>query len=72
MRKLLFAAAIAMTTAVGCQSEPGPKMEGEAPPVKEGEGIEVQAPGVDVKVGGGDGVEVKAPGADVEVKQEPE
>jgi hypothetical protein len=35
---------------------------------EEGGGIEIQAPGVDVKVERDKGVEVKAPGVDVEAR----
>lgn len=51
-----FALLLASSSLVGCD-RPAPK----AP---EKPAVDIQAPGVDVKVGGGD-VEVKAPGVDV-------
>ena len=47
-----------------------PSVDVEAPNTKVDigdDGIKVDAPGVDVKVGGGDGVQVDAPGAHVDL-----
>ena len=61
---LLFAALIALT---GCNSQDS-KPEDSKPPVP----LHIEAPGVDVQIGGGEGVKVDAPGADVEVGKENE
>jgi uncharacterized lipoprotein NlpE involved in copper resistance len=46
---------------VGCDKQSGNKVDANKP-------VEVNAPGVQVKVGGEGGVEVKAPGVEVETK----
>jgi hypothetical protein len=67
MRFAIFGFCLSLILAVGCQKKTEPPV---APPSEPGKGIEIEAPGVDVKVGGGEGVDVKTPGADVEVKKE--
>jgi hypothetical protein len=59
----ILAATFALT---GCESNPPPAAPPPPPPRKAN--VDVQAPGVDVKVGEG-GVDVKAPGADVQVEK---
>jgi hypothetical protein len=51
---------------IGCDR---PAAKGPATPAPEKPAVDIQAPGVDVKVGGGD-VEVKAPGVDVNTSPE--
>ena len=62
----------ALFSLAGCSSEPPPatppSTPAVAPPPPAGSGVEVHAPGVDVKAGK-DGVDVKAPGTDVEVEK---
>lgn len=65
MRLSLLAIAVAAACAFGCDRKPAPATQETKP------GIEVNAPGVDVKVAPKEGVEVKAPGADVKVDTEP-
>ena len=48
----------------GCSQ---PASEKQATTVEVGDGIQVDAPGVDVKIGGGEGVQVEAPGAKVDI-----
>ena len=61
---LIVAPLIALT---GCNSQDS-KPEDSKPPVQ----LHIEAPGVDVQIGGGEGVKVDAPGADVEVGKENE
>jgi hypothetical protein len=63
MRIATLAIIVSLACALGCETKP----KTDAPPPQEGGGIEVQAPGVDVKVDK-EGVDVKAPGADVEAR----
>jgi len=63
----LTLAALAALTLSACSGEKETKKP-EAPPVN----LKIEAPGVDVEVGGGEGVKVNAPGADVDVKKEGE
>jgi len=63
MRISFLSAAAVLALACGCEKKASPTMEGPAPAEKQ---IEVQAPGVDVKVEPGKGVEVQAPGVEVE------
>ncbi len=68
MQKLqLTLAAIAALTLSACNAEQDTK-ESENPPVP----LHIEAPGVDIEVGGGEGVKVNAPGTDVELKKENE
>jgi hypothetical protein len=60
--RFVFSAMVLVVLA-GCSSSPPPAAP---PPAKSG--VEVHAPGTDVKVGQG-GVDVKAPGADVQVEK---
>ncbi len=59
--KRLASAALLVALLTGCSNSSPP-----ASPPTEKKGIEVHAPGVDVKVDK-EGVDVKAPGADVEI-----
>jgi hypothetical protein len=61
---IILAIVIGLAIALGCEK----KNKAGAPP-QEGPGVEVQAPGVDVKVDK-EGVEVQTPGADVEARPE--
>jgi hypothetical protein len=63
MRTTILAIAVALATMIGCGPESKSKTEGDAG------GVEVNAPGVDVKVKPGEGVEVEAPGVDVDAKR---
>jgi hypothetical protein len=67
MRTTLFGAAVVLALACGCEKKTTPTMEGPPPADKQ---IDVQAPGVDVKVEPGKGVEVQAPGVEVDTKKE--
>ena len=62
MRILPTLLTVLMATA-GCNSPQDTKPEDSEPPVP----LHIEAPGVDVQIGGGDGVKVDAPGTDVEV-----
>ena len=62
MKRSIFAMAIALAATIGCQ----PKTADEN---GTGAGLEVNAPGVEVKSVPGEGVEVKAPGVDVEASR---
>jgi hypothetical protein len=62
MRLTILAAMLTISAlAVGCEKKPKEAVE-EKP------GIEVNAPGVEVKVDPKEGVKVEAPGVDVEAK----
>jgi len=63
--RFMFSAMVLVVLA-GCSSSPPPPPPPAPPPTKSG--VEVHAPGTDVKVGQG-GVDVKAPGADVQVEK---
>jgi hypothetical protein len=54
-----------LACALGC--EKSAKKDAMPPAQESGRGIEVEAPGVDVKVRPGEGIDVEAPGADVKV-----
>jgi hypothetical protein len=62
MRASFFGVAVMLALTYGCEKKASPTMEGPPPGEKQ---IEVQAPGVDVKVEPGKGVEVEAPGVEV-------
>jgi hypothetical protein len=69
MRITALAILLGLSCVLGCaKKQPA---EAPAPPAEQGKGIEVEAPGVDVKVGGGEGVEVKTPEGETDVKVEP-
>lgn len=62
---LVFVACFSMFSFLsGCSQ---PASEKQTTTVEIGDGIQVDAPGVDVKVGGGEGVQVDAPGAKVDI-----
>ncbi len=67
MRSSFFGAAAVLALVCGCEKKAAPTMEGPPPAEKQ---IDVQAPGVDVKVEPGKGVEVEAPGVNVDTKPE--
>ena len=60
---LIFVVLIALG---GCNAQQDAKPEDSEPPVP----LHIEAPGVDVQIGGGEGVKVDAPGANVEVGKE--
>ncbi len=60
MRMSIITAALALVCSLGCEGKSGPKMEPDRP------AIEINAPGVEVKVDPKEGVDVKAPGIEVE------
>lgn len=57
-----------LTALAGCNSQQNANPEDSKPPVP----LHIEAPGVDVQIGGGEGIKVDAPGADVEVGKEKE
>ena len=63
MRTTTFAIAVALATAIGCAPESKSKTDDGA------SGVEINVPGVDVKIVPGQGVKVEAPGVDVEAKR---
>lgn len=67
MRISILAIVLSVACALGCDRKPA----ASPPPVVpvERPGIDVNAPGVNVRVEPGQGVEVKAPGVDVETKR---
>lgn len=60
MRITVMAIIVTLSCALGCEKSV------DKPPAEEGGGIEINAPGVDVKVDRKDGVDVKTPAVDVE------
>ncbi|MDG2410023.1 MAG: hypothetical protein P8M53_13520 [Pirellulales bacterium] len=63
---LIFTVLATLMLTGGCNSQQDANPSDSKPPVP----LHIEAPGVDVQIGGGEGVEVNAPGADVEVNNE--
>ena len=57
-----------LTALAGCNSQQNANPEDSKPPVP----LHIEAPGVDVQIGGGEGVKVDASGTVVEVGKEKE
>jgi hypothetical protein len=71
MTRCLLALLLAVAPlSLGCESKPKEPVVEETPVVEEKGGVEINAPGVKVDVGGGKGVEVEAPGVEVDTKPE--
>lgn len=69
MRKIPLILAVVATLALsGCNAQQDTESSDSQPPVP----LHIEAPGVDVEVGGGEGVQVNAPSTDVELKKESE
>ena len=64
----LILTVVATLTLSGCNAQQDTESSDSKPPVP----LHIEAPGVDVEVGGGEGVQVNAPGTDVELRKEKE
>ncbi len=62
----LISTVVATLMLTGCNSQQESKPSDSEPPVP----LHIEAPGVDVEIGGGEGVQVEAPGADIDISKE--
>jgi len=58
----LFATVLALCAVAGCNSQSPTEVK------EKDSGLHINAPGVNIDIGGGKGVQVEAPGTDVDVK----
>jgi hypothetical protein len=69
MRTIPLILTVVATLALsGCNAQQDTESSDSKPPVP----LHIEAPGIDVEVGGGEGVQVNAPGTDVELRKEKE
>jgi hypothetical protein len=69
MRTIPLTLAVLATLALsGCNAQQDTQSSDSKPPVP----LHIEAPDIDIEVGGGEGVKVNAPGTDVELKKETE
>jgi hypothetical protein len=67
MRRSFLAIALSLACVLGCAPQANPP-SAPAPAEPEQRGIEIEAPGVDVKIERDKGIEVQAPGVEVDAK----